>query len=73
MSRLGGVVGLSLAFCTQGCGFDHGPSRWIFMMQKIDSGHVFSFGILYKIIKFGLKWLDKQKFTNYLKLHLKKA
>ncbi|GFY15195.1 hypothetical protein TNCV_1570081 [Trichonephila clavipes] len=35
-----GVVGLSLAFCTQGCGFDPGPSRGIFMMQKIDSGHV---------------------------------
>ncbi|GFV11306.1 retrovirus-related Pol polyprotein from transposon 17.6 [Trichonephila clavipes] len=38
--RLGGVVGLSLALCTQGCGFDPGPSRWIFLMQKIDSGHV---------------------------------
>ncbi|GFV16514.1 hypothetical protein TNCV_4785761 [Trichonephila clavipes] len=33
-----GVVGLSLVFCTQGYGFDPGPSRWIFMMQKIDSG-----------------------------------
>ncbi|GFT33880.1 hypothetical protein TNCV_4383691 [Trichonephila clavipes] len=32
------MVSLSLAFCTQGCGFDPGPSRWIFMMQKIDSG-----------------------------------
>ncbi|GFV42200.1 hypothetical protein TNCV_3164311 [Trichonephila clavipes] len=36
-SRLGGVVGLSLA--TQGRGFDPGSSRWIFMMQKIDSGY----------------------------------
>ncbi|GFX48498.1 hypothetical protein TNCV_583971 [Trichonephila clavipes] len=25
--RLGGVVGLSLAFCAQGCGFDPGPSH----------------------------------------------
>ncbi|GFX81849.1 uncharacterized protein TNCV_2570491 [Trichonephila clavipes] len=40
MFRLGGVVGLSLAFCTQGCGFDPGASRWIFMMQKIDSVHI---------------------------------
>ncbi|GFU57584.1 hypothetical protein TNCV_3637421 [Trichonephila clavipes] len=39
-SWLGGMVGLSLAFCTQGCEFNPGPSRWIFMMQKIDSGHV---------------------------------
>ncbi|GFU12005.1 hypothetical protein TNCV_3265911 [Trichonephila clavipes] len=37
--RLRGVVGLSLAFCIEGCGFDPGPSRWIFMMQKIDIGH----------------------------------
>ncbi|GFV00032.1 hypothetical protein TNCV_4057051 [Trichonephila clavipes] len=37
---MGGVVGLSLAFCTQGCGFDPGPSRWVFVMQKIDSGHI---------------------------------
>ncbi|PRD36622.1 UNVERIFIED_CONTAM: hypothetical protein NCL1_08099 [Trichonephila clavipes] len=36
--RLGVAVGLSLVFCTQGCRFDPGPSRWIFMMQKIDSG-----------------------------------
>ncbi|GFS70893.1 hypothetical protein TNCV_2719751 [Trichonephila clavipes] len=35
--RLGGVVGLTLAFCIQGCGFHPGPSRWIFLMQKIDS------------------------------------
>ncbi|GFV62076.1 hypothetical protein TNCV_4108791 [Trichonephila clavipes] len=27
-------------FCTQGCGFDPVPSRWIFMLQKFDSGHV---------------------------------
>ncbi|GFW09313.1 hypothetical protein TNCV_4276411 [Trichonephila clavipes] len=27
LRRLGGVVGLSLAFCTKGCGFDPGPSR----------------------------------------------
>ncbi|GFU62189.1 hypothetical protein TNCV_2474201 [Trichonephila clavipes] len=40
MSRLGGVVGLSFAICTQSCGFDPSLSRWIFMMQKIDSGHV---------------------------------
>ncbi|GFW54029.1 hypothetical protein TNCV_3828371 [Trichonephila clavipes] len=39
-SILGSVVGLSLAFCTQGCGFDPGPSRWLFVMQKIDSYHV---------------------------------
>ncbi|GFW24981.1 hypothetical protein TNCV_3154841 [Trichonephila clavipes] len=38
--RLDGVVGLSLAFCTYGCGFDSGPSRRIFTMQKIDSGYV---------------------------------
>ncbi|GFY12449.1 transposable element Tc1 transposase [Trichonephila clavipes] len=38
--RLGSAVGLSLAFCTQGCGFDPGPSRWNFMLQKIDSVHV---------------------------------
>ncbi|GFV05126.1 hypothetical protein TNCV_223401 [Trichonephila clavipes] len=36
--RLDDVVdGLLLAFCTQGCGLNPGPSRWIFMMQKIDS------------------------------------
>ncbi|GFW48483.1 hypothetical protein TNCV_1110421 [Trichonephila clavipes] len=27
-------VGLSLAFCTQGCGFDPGPSRRIFICRK---------------------------------------
>ncbi|GFX99072.1 hypothetical protein TNCV_2492541 [Trichonephila clavipes] len=27
LSRLGGVVGLSLAFCTQGCGFDPVPAQ----------------------------------------------
>ncbi|GFX70598.1 hypothetical protein TNCV_875721 [Trichonephila clavipes] len=48
-SRLGGVVGLSLAFYTQGYGFDPGPSRWTFMMQKIDSGHV-----LYAVQKIGI-------------------
>ncbi|GFW27806.1 uncharacterized protein TNCV_766871 [Trichonephila clavipes] len=36
--RLGREVDLPLAFCTQDCGFD--PSPWIFMIQKIDSGHV---------------------------------
>ncbi|GFX55370.1 hypothetical protein TNCV_3969241 [Trichonephila clavipes] len=35
--RLGSVVGLWLAFYTYGCRFDPDPSRWIFMMQKIDS------------------------------------
>ncbi|GFT16711.1 hypothetical protein TNCV_1333311 [Trichonephila clavipes] len=35
-----GVAGLSLSFCTQSCGFDPDPSRWIFKMQKIDSSHV---------------------------------
>ncbi|GFU01805.1 hypothetical protein TNCV_1523111 [Trichonephila clavipes] len=38
--RLGGVVGLSLAFCTQGCGFDPAPSWLVFLMQKINSGHM---------------------------------
>ncbi|GFU21364.1 hypothetical protein TNCV_2434781 [Trichonephila clavipes] len=38
-SQLGGVVDLPLDFCTQDCGLDPGKSRWIFMMQKIDSGH----------------------------------
>ncbi|GFY20803.1 hypothetical protein TNCV_1120371 [Trichonephila clavipes] len=37
--QLSGVVGLSLAFCTQGCGFNPGPSRWIFLMQRINRGH----------------------------------
>ncbi|GFY05801.1 hypothetical protein TNCV_4404681 [Trichonephila clavipes] len=41
MYRLpGGVAGLSLVFCTQGCQFDPGPSRCILMMQKIDIGRV---------------------------------
>ncbi|GFX87477.1 uncharacterized protein TNCV_1330121 [Trichonephila clavipes] len=34
------MVDFSLDFCRQGCGFDPGPSRWIFMMQKIDSSHI---------------------------------
>ncbi|GFX65556.1 hypothetical protein TNCV_5082921 [Trichonephila clavipes] len=38
--RQGGVVDLSLAFCTQGCGFDPGRIRCIFVRQKIDSVHV---------------------------------
>ncbi|GFW11289.1 hypothetical protein TNCV_3808091 [Trichonephila clavipes] len=38
--RLGGVVGLSLAFCTQDCGLDRSPNRWIFLMKKTYSGHV---------------------------------
>ncbi|GFX61243.1 hypothetical protein TNCV_3407171 [Trichonephila clavipes] len=37
--QLGVVVGLSLAFCTQGNGIDPGPSRWIFVMKKINNGH----------------------------------
>ncbi|GFV15508.1 hypothetical protein TNCV_4835341 [Trichonephila clavipes] len=49
ISRLGGVVGLSLAFCTQGCGFHPGPNRRIFMMQKIDSVHVTRLCGMYKI------------------------
>ncbi|GFX49282.1 retrotransposable element Tf2 protein type 3 [Trichonephila clavipes] len=36
---LGGIVGLSLAFCIKGHVFDPGPSRWIFMMQEINNGH----------------------------------
>ncbi|GFW64937.1 hypothetical protein TNCV_392031 [Trichonephila clavipes] len=39
--RLGGVVGSPLAFCIQGW-FDPGPSRWVFMKRKIDSGNVVS-------------------------------
>ncbi|GFY30790.1 down syndrome cell adhesion molecule-like protein Dscam2 [Trichonephila clavipes] len=34
------MVGVSFTFCALGYGFDPGPSRWIFMIQKIDSGHV---------------------------------
>ncbi|GFU24508.1 hypothetical protein TNCV_2264671 [Trichonephila clavipes] len=34
--RLGVVFGLSLAFCTQGCGFDPSPSRWIFSGMSYD-------------------------------------
>ncbi|GFW74910.1 hypothetical protein TNCV_2677781 [Trichonephila clavipes] len=40
--RLGGVVGLSLAFYTQGYGLELGPRRWTFMAEKIDSGPVLS-------------------------------
>ncbi|GFS98848.1 hypothetical protein TNCV_3528351 [Trichonephila clavipes] len=38
--QLGGVFGMPLAFYTSNRGFDPDPSWWIFMMQKIDSGHV---------------------------------
>ncbi|GFU90256.1 uncharacterized protein LOC103524116 [Trichonephila clavipes] len=48
-SRLCGVVGLLLAFCTQGCGFDPSSSRCIFMMQKIDRDHIVR---LYGMLKF---------------------
>ncbi|GFV90376.1 DUF4817 domain-containing protein [Trichonephila clavipes] len=41
-SRLCGVVGWSLAFCSQGWPeFHPGPSRWIFITQKIDRVQVF--------------------------------
>ncbi|GFW34800.1 kelch domain-containing protein 3 [Trichonephila clavipes] len=35
---MGDVVSLPLAFCIQDCGLNPSPSRWIFMMQKMDSG-----------------------------------
>ncbi|GFX47144.1 gamma-aminobutyric acid receptor subunit beta-like [Trichonephila clavipes] len=38
--RVGGVIGLALAMYAQVGGFDTGKSRWIFLMQKIDSVHV---------------------------------
>ncbi|GFV29653.1 hypothetical protein TNCV_330191 [Trichonephila clavipes] len=47
--RLGGVVGLELALYPQICGFDPGPSRWIFITQKIGSIHVVGFCGMLKI------------------------
>ncbi|GFY08816.1 hypothetical protein TNCV_4660091 [Trichonephila clavipes] len=37
---MGGVVGLSLAFCIQGCRIDPGPSRWIFKKPTVAMSHV---------------------------------
>ncbi|GFV65002.1 uncharacterized protein TNCV_763441 [Trichonephila clavipes] len=51
---MGGVVGLSMAFCTQVCKFDLSPSRWISLMQKIDSGHVSS-----DVSLWGRNWASK--------------
>ncbi|GFT13535.1 uncharacterized protein TNCV_3830181 [Trichonephila clavipes] len=73
--RLGDVVGLSLTFCTQGCGFDLGSSRWIFLMQKINSGHVVCFYGMYRSLgcPFGLDALSKIKFlsTNFVSAELR--
>ncbi|GFV32876.1 hypothetical protein TNCV_1745181 [Trichonephila clavipes] len=38
--RLGGVVGLPLAFCTQVDKLNPGPSWLVLMVQKIDSDYV---------------------------------
>ncbi|GFT25299.1 hypothetical protein TNCV_181491 [Trichonephila clavipes] len=69
LSRLGGVVGLLLAFCTQSCGFDPGPSQWIFMMQKIDSAMSYDYTTLKRFLEFlfNLNALSKIKFpsTNF--------
>ncbi|KAJ4435036.1 hypothetical protein ANN_23609 [Periplaneta americana] len=33
---LGGAIGIALAFCVRGCGFDPGPGRWYLSVLKCD-------------------------------------
>ncbi|GFY22652.1 RNase H domain-containing protein [Trichonephila clavipes] len=47
--RLGDMVGLFLAFCTKGCVLDLGPSQWLFMMQKLDSGRIIVYCTVHEI------------------------
>ncbi|GFV06137.1 hypothetical protein TNCV_1084111 [Trichonephila clavipes] len=56
--RLDGVFGLLLVFCTEGCGFDHDPNQWIFLMQKIDTGHVNQFSVTVSLFAFTSAFSD---------------
>ncbi|GFU33954.1 hypothetical protein TNCV_656201 [Trichonephila clavipes] len=53
-TRLGGVVGLVLALYTQVYGFDPGPSRLIFMMQKIDIVYVIRLSSIEFLFRLGV-------------------